>query len=89
MANIKHWIKILYGPWFKLFGFFYRTYKANRQRITALKQRRYVADVAKTAMVLTLVVWLVIWLFASEESRQQLTEAVKAGFQSRDAVGEK
>ena len=75
--NVKHWIEVLYGPFFKVIGFFYRTFKANRDRVTRLKKNTRLGEVFKGVMILTLVVWILIWLFASEESRNRLTEEVK------------
>ena len=71
------WIDFLYGPFFRVIGFFYRTYTANRTRIAALKANQKVAAFLKMLAVLILVVWILTWFFASEESRRQLTDEVK------------
>ena len=71
------WIDFLYGPFFRVIGFFYRTYTANRARVAALKANQKVAAVLKMLALLILVAWILTWFFASEESRQQLTDEVK------------
>ena len=71
------WIDFLYGPFFRVIGFFYRTYTANRARVAALKANQKVAAFLKMLAVLILIAWILTWFFASEESRQQLTDEVK------------
>lgn len=71
------WINFLYGPFFRVIGFFYRTYTANRARVAALKANQKVAAFLKILAVLVLVGWILTWFFASEESRQRLTDDVK------------
>ena len=71
------WIDFLYGPFFRVIGFFYRTYTSNRARVAALKANRKVAAFLKMLAVLVLVGWILTWFFASEESRQRLTDEVK------------
>lgn len=83
MNTKDQWIQILFGPLFKIIGFFYRSYKLNRQRVKTLKQRPGFAKIVKAGMLLTIVVWLGIWFFATEESRNSLTEQVR---QSLDGV---
>lgn len=80
MGSKKNWVEVLYGPWFKIGGFFYRIYTANRQRAKDIKAVSWIRGSLKMATVLTLVVWILIWIFASEESRQRLTDAVKESF---------
>jgi len=71
------WIDFLYGPFFRVIGFFYRTYTANRARVAALKANLKVAAFLKILALLVLVGWILTWFFASEESRQRLTDDVK------------
>lgn len=77
--SFRQWIEFLYGPYFKVVGFFYRTYTANRERVKQFKAKELVATVIKTGAVLILIAWILIWMFASEESRNRLTEEVKQG----------
>ena len=71
------WINFLYGPFFKVIGFFYRSYTANRARIEALKANARVAVFFKAITVLVLVGWILTWFFASEESRTRLVDEVR------------
>ena len=71
------WIDFLYGPFFRVIGFFYRTYTANRARVAALKANQKVSALLKILAVLVLVGWILSWFFASDESRQRLTDEVK------------
>ena len=79
------WIEFLYGPFFKVIGFFYRVYTANRARVETLKANQKVSALLKLVTVLILAGWILIWLFASEESRNRLVDEVKqtvGGFDS-------
>ena len=71
------WIDFLYGPFFRVIGFFYRTYTANRARVAAFKANQKVSVVLKILAVLILVGWILTWFFASDESRHRLTDEVK------------
>ena len=71
------WIDFLYGPFFKVIGFFYRSYTTNRARVEALKANARVAVFLKAITVLVLVGWILTWFFASEESRTRLADEVK------------
>ena len=80
------WIEFLYGPFFKVIGFFYRIYKANRARVETLKANQKVSAFLKLITVLILVGWILTWYFASEESRNRLGDEVKqtiGGFDSK------
>lgn len=71
------WIDFLYGPFFRVIGFFYRTYTANRARVAAFKANQKVATFLKMLAVVVLLGWILTWFFASDESRQRLTDDVK------------
>ena len=71
------WIEFLYGPFFRVIGFFYRAYTANRARVAAFKANAKVSAFLKAVTVLVLVGWIMIWFFASEESRTRLVDEVK------------
>lgn len=75
--RLQEIIQTLYGPFFKIIGFFYRIYTHNRARMKALKTREQISAFIKAAAVITLFVWIAIWFFASEESRNKLTEEFK------------
>jgi hypothetical protein len=70
-------IQFLYGPYFKVVGFFYRIYAANRARVERLKANQTFSALLRGLTVLMLVGWILIWLFASDESRTGLVDEVK------------
>ncbi|MFV2035592.1 MAG: hypothetical protein ACC631_10900 [Halocynthiibacter sp.] len=74
------WYAFLLGPPFRLIGFFYRTYHVNRGRLAALASKQWISSGLKIATVLTLFVWIAIWLLAGDQSRNRLTDAVKENF---------
>lgn len=71
------WIEFLYGPFFRVIGFFYRSYKSNRARVEALKANRRVASVLRMVAFVILFAWILTWFLASDESRNRLVEEVK------------
>ena len=81
------WIDFLYGPFFRVIGFFYRTYTANRARVGRIMASPWVSRFFRALAVAVLLGWILVWLFASEESRNRLTEEVKQtiGFDSKTA----
>ena len=50
---------------------------ANRARVERLKASKRVAALLRLLAVVVLVGWILIWLFASEDSRNRLTQEVK------------
>ena len=75
--SLAKWIDFLYGPFFKVIGFFYRIYTANRARVEALKANQKVSSFLKLLTVLVLVGWILTWYFATDESRNRLVDDVK------------
>ena len=75
--TFSEWIEFLYGPFFRVIGFFYRTYTANRARFAQLTAGQKVASFIRAMTVLILVAWLLIFAFASDESRNRLTDEFK------------
>jgi len=73
----SRWIEILYGPFFKVIGFFYRSYTANRARVARLKANEKVSAFIRVMTILVLLGWILIWYFASDESRTRLVDDVK------------
>lgn len=73
----SNWLKLLFGPSLWLIGFFYRSYTANRDRLARLMARPWVSVAFKTVVVATFLAWILIWLFASDESRTRLTDTIK------------
>jgi hypothetical protein len=78
LSNRLHqWIDFLYGPIFRVIGFFYRIYKSNRIRVSSLTDRKTIAILLQNAAVILLMAWMLIWFFASDESRNRLTQEVQ------------
>lgn len=75
--SVARWIEFLYGPIFRVIGFFYRIYSANRARVGASLAKPQVALFFKLLAVAVLVGWMLIWLFATDESRPDLVDEVK------------
>jgi len=71
------WLVFLYGPIFRVIGFFYRVYSANRARLQKLKTNEKVASFIKFMTILILLGWILVWYFASEQSRTSLVDDVK------------
>ena len=76
------WYSLLFGPPFKLIGFFYRSYQSNRKRLAQFSSSPRVSSLIRSALVLTVLLWISIWLLASEESRNRLTETVRQNFKT-------
>ena len=70
-------IHFLYGPYFKVVGFFYRIFSTNRARIERLKANQTFAAILKGFTLLVLVGWILIWMFASDEDRTRLVGEVR------------
>jgi hypothetical protein len=70
-------INFLYGPYFKVVGFFYRIFSTNRARIERLKANQAFAAILKGFTLLVLVVWILIWMFATDEDRTRLVDEVR------------
>jgi hypothetical protein len=79
------WIDFLYGPFFRVIGFFYRTYTSNRARVARLKANAKVAGFLRLLAVLVLAGWILTWMFASPESRNRLVDEVKQSLGLSDA----
>jgi hypothetical protein len=75
--SFPKWIEFLYGPFFKVIGFFYRTYTTNRARVARLKANKKVSSFIRFMAMAILVGWILIWYFASDESRTRLVDDVK------------
>jgi hypothetical protein len=75
--SLSKWIDFLYGPFFRVIGFFYRSYQANRARVAQLKANQKVSSFLKFMAILILMGWFLIWFFASEQSRTRLTDDIK------------
>jgi len=74
--------QFLYGPFFMVLDFFMRNYRANRARLGVLLSNKKIASFLRGAAIAVLIIWLVIFVFSSEESRNSLTQEVKESFQA-------
>jgi hypothetical protein len=89
MANrLGQWIDFLYGPLFRVIGFFYRIYKTNRDHVASLTGKKKIASLLQNAAVILLIAWMLIWFFASEESRNRLTQEVQESIGSFSSQAE-
>ena len=75
--SYSQWIEFLYGPFFKVIGFFYRIYTTNRARAESFKGNELVSTFIKAMTIFIMVGWLLVWYFAPEESGTSLIDEVK------------
>lgn len=85
----KKIFQFLYGPFFAVLDFFMRNYKANRERLNRLITGKGISSFLQNAAIALLVIWIIIFIFASEDSRKRLTEAVNEGFQEIKTIEKK
>ena len=71
----------LYGPFFAVLDFFMRHYKSNRERLDNFMSKEKVSSFLQGLAVLILVVWIVVFYFAPEEKRKQLTQEIQQSFE--------
>jgi hypothetical protein len=71
------WLKSAYFAPLRLIAAVMRIYVANRRRVAALMARSWVKSAMTLAITLTALAWLGIWLFAGEEHRGRLGEAIR------------
>ena len=69
--------QFLYGPFFYVLDFFMRHYKANRERLAVLMSKKGIASFMQIAAIVLLIIWILTFVFASEESRKNLTREVE------------
>jgi preprotein translocase subunit SecG len=74
----------IYGPIFKVIGFFYRIYTANRARVESLKSNEILATLFKLLTILFFAGWIVVWYLSDQTNQTSLIEEVKQsiGFQN-------
>jgi hypothetical protein len=78
--SFSEWIDFLYGPIFRVIGFFYRVYTANRARFERFKQSAGIATALRALAVLILIGWILVWYFAPDDSRDRLSEEIRKTF---------
>lgn len=72
------WLRAYFSVPFKALAIVVRIYQANRGWLEARLARQHAARLVKGFLALTLLVWLAIWLFAGEDSRQALNQALQS-----------
>lgn len=75
--SVSEWIEFLYGPIFRVIGFFYRVYTANRARLNRVLRMPRVASLLRALAIIVLIGWILVWYLAPEESRHVLTDEIK------------
>lgn len=75
--SFAEWIDFLYGPIFRVIGFFYRIFTANRARFERIRQSAGIALLLRALAVLILVGWFLVWYFAPNDSRNRLTNEIR------------
>lgn len=79
----EDWKKLfhfLYGPLFRVYDFFVLSYRSNRKRLNDFLGRKKVSSTLQILAVIFLILWIVIFSFAPEEKRHELTNAIKQSF---------
>lgn len=79
-AGYKKILHYLFGPLLTVIVFFMRSYKANRERLDGFLSRKKVMSFLQGLAIFILVVWIVVFAFAPEERRGELTRQIKQGY---------
>lgn len=87
--RLQEWIGFLYRPYLKVISFIYQIYCSNRARFKRLTEGKMVSSLIQYGAVILLLVWILIWFFASDESRGKLTQEVKESLGSFNFQTEK
>lgn len=74
---VMDWLKAAYFAPLRLIAAVMRLYVANRRRVAAGLARPWAKSAMTGAIMITAFAWLAIWLFAGEEHRDRLSEAIK------------
>lgn len=75
--RLQRWINFLFSPFLNFVGYIYRIFRTNRDRIEKLKAEKTISFFIRNGAIIVLLVWILIWFFASDESRVRLTQEVK------------
>lgn len=78
-------IQFLFGPLLAVIGFFMRHYSANRLRLNNLLKREKIKSFFQGLAIIILIIWVVVFYFAPEEKRGELTEQIKKQFNFPDS----
>ena len=85
----KKIFQFLYGPFFAVLDFFMRSYRANRERLDRALSGKNVSSFFRGLAVVILVIWIVIFYFAPDEKRGELTKEIKQSFEKLKSSTEK
>lgn len=66
-----------------------RSYKTNRERLDKFMTREKVSSFLQGMAVVILVIWIVIFYFAPDEKRNELTQEIKQSFETLKSSVEK
>lgn len=77
--RLQKWMEFLYRPYLKVIRYIYQTYRANKARYKKLTEGKMASSLIQYGAVILLLVWILIWLFASDEDRSRLTQEVIEG----------
>ena len=73
-----HWLRAYYALPFKALAVLVRIYKANRAWLEAHLAGKRAAFSIKSLMLVTLVVWIAIWLFTKDDNRLDIIQILKS-----------
>ncbi len=79
-TDYKKILYFLFGPLLAVIVFFMRSYRANRDRLDGFLSRKKVMSMLQGLAIVILIVWIVVFSFASEERRGELTRQIKQGY---------
>ncbi len=72
------WLLAYYSLPFKALAVLVRIYKVNRAWLAARLARKHAALSLKSFLIVTLVAWFAIWLFANDDNRNNLNQALES-----------
>lgn len=87
--SYKKIFDFLYGPFFAVLDFFMRNYKANRDRLDNVLSSKKVSSFLQGLAVILLIIWIIIFSFAPDEKRNELTQQIKQGFEKYGSADDK
>lgn len=88
MSGIPNGLKNYLRVPFVMIVWVMETYTKNRERLTHFLAQPRVATTLKWTIVLTMLVWVVVGLMASEEDRGRLTDALKGFWSEAQDINE-
>lgn len=82
-------VRFLYGPIISVIYFFMCSYKRNRTRLDEFLRGKKVSSLLQFIAIALLIMWLFIFAFSTEESRNALTQEVKDSFNAIKSKSER